>query len=128
MCFWPALVCGWVNQFPILWPHTPVQTKLKCPLGSAYGFKFNQSSQLRRISCCQTTPNTATFSLSLGRMRFQNWASTISSVGYSFIRYYRVLACYAYVCFISIKAEDGSVKPRKGSHLEAKYYRSTNMP
>ena len=25
-----ALVCGWVN-FPILWPHTPVQTKLKCP-------------------------------------------------------------------------------------------------
>ena len=28
----PALVCGWVN-FPILWPHTPVQTKLKCPLG-----------------------------------------------------------------------------------------------
>ena len=24
----PALVCGWVN-FPILWPHTPVQTKLK---------------------------------------------------------------------------------------------------
>ena len=26
----PALVCGWVN-FPILWPHTPVKTKLKCP-------------------------------------------------------------------------------------------------
>ena len=26
----PALVCGWVN-FPILWPHTHVQTKLKCP-------------------------------------------------------------------------------------------------
>ena len=26
----PALVCEWVN-FPILWPHTPVQTKLKCP-------------------------------------------------------------------------------------------------
>ena len=26
----PALVCGWVN-FPMLWPHTPVQTKLKCP-------------------------------------------------------------------------------------------------
>ena len=25
-----ALVCGWVN-FPILWPHNPVQTKLKCP-------------------------------------------------------------------------------------------------
>ena len=24
-----ALVRGWVN-FPILWPHTPVQTKLKC--------------------------------------------------------------------------------------------------
>ena len=30
--FWPALVCGWVN-FPILWLHTPVQTKLKCPPG-----------------------------------------------------------------------------------------------
>ena len=30
----PASVCGWVN-FSILWPHTPVQTKLKCPpLGS----------------------------------------------------------------------------------------------
>ena len=28
--FWPTLVCGWVN-FPILWPHTPVQMKLKCP-------------------------------------------------------------------------------------------------
>ena len=28
----PALVCGSVN-FPILWPHTPVQTKLKCPQG-----------------------------------------------------------------------------------------------
>ena len=28
----PALVCGWVN-FPILWPHTPVQMKLKCPPG-----------------------------------------------------------------------------------------------
>ena len=28
----PALVCGWVN-FPILWPYTPVQTKLKCPPG-----------------------------------------------------------------------------------------------
>ena len=27
-----ALVCGWVN-FPILWPHTPVQMKLKCPPG-----------------------------------------------------------------------------------------------
>ena len=26
----PALVCGWVN-FPILWPHPPVQTKFKCP-------------------------------------------------------------------------------------------------
>ena len=26
-----ASVCGWVN-FPILWPHIPVQTKLKCPL------------------------------------------------------------------------------------------------
>ena len=28
----PALVCGWVS-FPILWPHPPVQTKLKfkCP-------------------------------------------------------------------------------------------------
>ena len=26
----PALVCGWVN-FPILWPHTPMQMKLKCP-------------------------------------------------------------------------------------------------
>ena len=26
----PASVCGWVN-FPILWPHTPVQTKMKCP-------------------------------------------------------------------------------------------------
>ena len=26
----PALVCGLVN-FPILWPHSPVQTKLKCP-------------------------------------------------------------------------------------------------
>ena len=26
----PALACGWVN-FPILWPHTPVQMKLKCP-------------------------------------------------------------------------------------------------
>ena len=25
----PALVCGCVN-FPILWPHAPVQTKLKC--------------------------------------------------------------------------------------------------
>ena len=24
----PALACGWVN-FPIVWPHTPVQTKLK---------------------------------------------------------------------------------------------------
>ena len=34
--FWfidgPTLVCGWVN-FPILWPHTPVQRKLKCPPG-----------------------------------------------------------------------------------------------
>ena len=30
MVFGPALVCGWVN-FPILWPHTPVQMKLKCP-------------------------------------------------------------------------------------------------
>ena len=29
----PALVCGWVN-FPILWPHTPVQTKLECPPGT----------------------------------------------------------------------------------------------
>ena len=32
--FWfidgPTLACGWVN-FSILWPHTPVQTKLKCP-------------------------------------------------------------------------------------------------
>ena len=28
--FCPALVCGWVN-FPILWPHPPVQMKLKCP-------------------------------------------------------------------------------------------------
>ena len=28
--FWPALVCGWVN-FPILWPHTLAQMKLKCP-------------------------------------------------------------------------------------------------
>ena len=28
----PALVCGWVN-FPILWPNTPVQTKLKWPPG-----------------------------------------------------------------------------------------------
>ena len=28
----PVLVCGWVN-FPILWPHTPVQMKLKCPPG-----------------------------------------------------------------------------------------------
>ena len=28
--FGPAIVCGWVN-FPILWPHTPVQMKLKCP-------------------------------------------------------------------------------------------------
>ena len=26
----PVLVCGWVN-FPILWPHPPVQMKLKCP-------------------------------------------------------------------------------------------------
>ena len=26
----PALVCGWIN-FPILWPYTPVQTKLECP-------------------------------------------------------------------------------------------------
>ena len=26
----PASVCGWVN-FPMLWPYTPVQTKLKCP-------------------------------------------------------------------------------------------------
>ena len=26
----PALVFGWVN-FPILWPHIPVQMKLKCP-------------------------------------------------------------------------------------------------
>ena len=26
----PALVCEWVN-FPILWPHTLVQMKLKCP-------------------------------------------------------------------------------------------------
>ena len=26
----PALVCRWVN-FAILWPHTPVLTKLKCP-------------------------------------------------------------------------------------------------
>ena len=31
-----ALVCGWVN-FPILWPHTPVQTKLNCsPPGKEY--------------------------------------------------------------------------------------------
>ena len=26
----PALVCGWVN-FPMLWPNTPVQMKLKLP-------------------------------------------------------------------------------------------------
>ena len=25
-----ALVCEWVN-FPVLWPHIPVQMKLKCP-------------------------------------------------------------------------------------------------
>ena len=37
MCFWPALVCGWVN-FPILWPHTPVQTKLKCPPPGFFNF------------------------------------------------------------------------------------------
>ena len=24
----PSLVCGWVN-FSIVWPHTPIQTKLK---------------------------------------------------------------------------------------------------
>ena len=28
----PAKVCGWVN-FPVVWPHTPVQTKLKWPPG-----------------------------------------------------------------------------------------------
>ena len=28
----PALVFGWAN-FSILWPHTPVQMKLKCPPG-----------------------------------------------------------------------------------------------
>ena len=28
----PALVCRWVN-FPILWPHTLVQMKLKCSRG-----------------------------------------------------------------------------------------------
>ena len=33
--FLPALVCGWVN-FPILWPHTPVEMKLKCPPGPIY--------------------------------------------------------------------------------------------
>ena len=32
---WPALVCGWAN-FPIPWPHTPVQTKLECPLGPSF--------------------------------------------------------------------------------------------
>ena len=31
----PALVCGWVN-FPILWPHTPVQMKLKSPPRAFY--------------------------------------------------------------------------------------------
>ena len=31
-----ALVCRWVN-FPILWPHTLVQMKFKCPLGVAPG-------------------------------------------------------------------------------------------
>ena len=31
----PALVCGLVN-FPILWPHTLVQMKLKCPPGGAH--------------------------------------------------------------------------------------------
>ena len=38
----PALVCGWVN-FPTVWPHTPVQTKLKWPpLGkSSQGFKLS---------------------------------------------------------------------------------------
>ena len=30
-----ALVCGWVN-FPILWPHTPVQMKLKSPPPGGY--------------------------------------------------------------------------------------------
>ena len=28
----PTLICGWVN-FPIVWPHTPVQMKLKWPPG-----------------------------------------------------------------------------------------------
>ena len=33
----PALVCGWVN-FPILWPHTPVQMKLTPPRSPTLGF------------------------------------------------------------------------------------------
>ena len=40
----PVLVCGWVN-FPILWPHTPVQMKLKCPPPPGYGLSLSQSDQ-----------------------------------------------------------------------------------
>ena len=42
----PALVCGWVN-FPILWPHTPVQMKLKCPPPPGFSNLSNDVNECR---------------------------------------------------------------------------------
>ena len=43
----PALVCGWVN-FPILWPHTPVQTKVECgtEVGEVLGVRLERNVQI----------------------------------------------------------------------------------
>ena len=41
----PALVCGWVD-FPTLWPHTPVQMKLKCSLGNDTPNDLNSNKQI----------------------------------------------------------------------------------
>ena len=42
----PTLVCGWVN-FPIVWPHTPVQTKLKGPPGKKHRSIFFSNEKKR---------------------------------------------------------------------------------
>ena len=46
--FVPALVCGWV-KFPILWLHTPLQMKLKCPPPGVHRFQENKVLQTAQI-------------------------------------------------------------------------------
>ena len=55
-----ALVCGWVNV-SILWPHTPVQTKVKCPPGLEIEIVFFTPLGFPRVTPSGDTMDILTF-------------------------------------------------------------------